>query len=94
MITFLPAFKVVINCFKVSWCIHYHHCISIKASTVTTLLKVIVEIIYPILQVHIIITAMATHIFKYVCTHTIENNLVNSSKVIGLYVAEALRSSV
>ena len=81
--------KEAINCSKVTWRVHYYHCTSTEAPIVASLLKIIIKITYPILQVHTVII-MYTHSRA----HTIANIPVSSFKVIGLYVADALRSSV
>ena len=47
---FLPVCKVVVNSSKITWCFHYHHCAASEAPSVTSLLKIIVEIIHPILK--------------------------------------------
>ena len=46
----LPSCKVSVDSFKIAWCFHYHHCLSSELPFVTSHLKIIVEIINPILQ--------------------------------------------
>ena len=48
---YLPSCKVAVDSSKITWCFHYHHCTASEAPSVTSLLKIIVEIIHPILQI-------------------------------------------
>ena len=88
--TFLPAGKVAVNSSKITWCFHYHHCTASEAPGVASLLKIIVEISHPILKMQQYNIAVVTDAMF----HTIENMSANSSRVIGLYMAETLQSSV
>ena len=49
----LPSCKIFVDSFEITWCFHYHHCLSSELLFVfvTSFLKKIVEIMYPVLQI-------------------------------------------